>query len=261
LTIVEPDSLKEVYVMSGVAELPFNFPVAQSKDLLVYLYDTVLGDESVLIEDTDYTFDQTDPSFPTTGSITILDTAVYENTELQVTITRDTELVQEYDMEFEQDMNPVQLEFEQDRQCMMAQDMVEADRNSVRFPPSEKVENSDNILPTKAVRANSLLGFDENGDFSVSEDLLDEAVDKAVEQGTAEAEGYANSASASASASEASAQDSLDYALQAQTAQAGAELAETNVNNVINNASINEINFFLGSRVDSTATLTYGGRV
>ena len=235
MTVTQPSTLKTVYTMNGATTLPFTFPVAEESDVIAYSYDKTTGDEVTLVQGTDYNVSLSG-SLPSVGSIILLNSDLYNDTNFEVTITRFTEQVQEYDMEFEQEMNPQQLEYEMDRRTMMAQDNVQLAQEAIRFPYSEKVENDDNILPTKAVRANTLLGFDADGKFSVSSELFEDAISDATERAETAAE---------------SAEDSAERA----------ETAETNVLNVINNANINEINLTLGSRTDGTATLTYGGRV
>ncbi len=166
MTIVEPTTLKEVYTMNGVAVLPFTFPVAQEEDLKAYSYDTVEGDETLLVEGTDYTIAFTELDFPSAGSITLLNSDLYTNVNFQVTMTRDTEQVQEYDMEFAQNMSPAQLEFEIDRDVMMVQDLDQKQKESIRFPSSEEVADGGNVLPTIAMRTDTVLGFDSDGNFT-----------------------------------------------------------------------------------------------
>lgn len=216
MPIVEPTTLKMNYTMNGVATLPFTFPIAQGEDIRVYSYDTVNGTEVLLAEVTDFTLAYTETDFPTTGSITLLDSALYNDTNFQVTITRDTERVQEYDMQFAQKMDPDQLEFEEDRQVMMVQDLNKLNSEAVRFPSSEVIEDDANFLPTKATRAGALLGFDDDGNFTTSADLLDEAVADATAAAEASATDAANSASA-ASTSETNAATSASNASTSET--------------------------------------------
>lgn len=224
MTISEPTYLKKVYSMNGVATLPFAFPAAQSSDLRVYSYDTVNGTETLLTETTDYTVAFTDATLPSAGSVTLLDSALYNDTDFEVTLTRDTEAVQEYDMEFGQKMDPTQLEFEQDRQVMMIQDEQQVLNEVVRFPSSEEVTSGANILPTKANRANSVLAFDENSNFTTSTTILDAAVADA----TAAADASATAAALSETNAAISETNAATSASNAATSESNAATSETN---------------------------------
>ncbi len=242
MTIVQPSTLKTVYNMNGVRDLPFSFPVANEDDIIVLSYDTTTGEQVLLTIGADYTV-SFQGDLPSIGSIYLLNSNLFNDTNFQVTLTRFTGQVQEYDMSFEQEMNPVQLEYEMDRRTMMAQDSTQLAQEAIRFPSSEIVEDNSNVLPTKAIRTNSLLGFDADGNFSTSATLFDDAIHDATELAIQSAE------------------DAEQSAIDAENSANIAQASETNVLNIINDAGINEINLTLGSRVDGTATLTYGGRV
>ena len=224
MTITEPTTLKIVFTMNGVAVLPFSFPASQSEDLRVYSYDTINGIEALLTEVTDYTVAFTDATLPSAGSVTLLDSALYNDTDFQVTLTRFTEQVNEYDMEFGQRMNPEQLEFEQDRQVQMIQDIAQGLSEAVVFPTSEDVAPGANVLPTIALRANGILGFDANGDFTTSTTILNDAVADAT------------------AASAASAAAALVSEGNASTSETNAATSETNAATSETNAGISEAN-------------------
>ena len=210
--------------MNGVAVLPFSFPASQSEDLRVYSYDTINGIELPLTEVTDYTIAFTDATLPSAGSVTLLDSALYNDTNFQVTLTRFTGQVNEYDMEFGQRMNPEQLEFEQDRQVQMIQDIAQGLSEAVVFPTSEEVAPGANVLPTVALRKNGILGFDANGDFTTSTTILDDAVADAT------------------AASAASAAAALVSEGNASTSESNAATSESNASTSATNAGISETN-------------------
>ena len=218
MTTTEPTTLKQVYTMNGVAVLPFSFPASQSEDLRVYSYDTINGIQTLLTEVTDYTIAFTDATLPSAGSVTLLSSVLYNDTNFQVTLTRFTGQVNEYDMEFGQRMNPEQLEFEQDRQVQMIQDIAQGLSEAVVFPTSEEVAPGANVLPTVALRKNGILGFDANGDFTTSTTILDDAVADATAASAASAaaalvsEGNASTSESNAAASESNASTSATNA-------------------------------------------------
>ena len=210
--------------MNGVAVLPFSFPASQSEDLRVYSYDTINGIQTLLTEVTDYTIAFTDATLPSAGSVTLLSSALYNDTNFQVTLTRFTGQVNEYDMEFGQRMNPEQLEFEQDRQVQMIQDIAQGLSEAVVFPTSEEVAPGANVLPTVALRKNGILGFDANGDFTTSTTILDDAVADAT------------------AASAASAAAALVSEGNASTSESNAATSESNASTSATNAGISETN-------------------
>ena len=210
--------------MNGVAVLPFSFPASQSEDLRVYSYDTINGIQTLLTEVTDYTIAFTDATLPSAGSVTLLSSVLYNDTNFQVTLTRFTGQVNEYDMEFGQRMNPEQLEFEQDRQVQMIQDIAQGLSEAVVFPTSEEVAPGANVLPTVALRKNGILGFDANGDFTTSLTILDDAVADAT------------------AASAASAAAALVSEGNASTSESNAATSESNASTSATNAGISETN-------------------
>ena len=210
--------------MNGVAVLPFSFPASQSEDLRVYSYDTINGIQTLLTEVTDYTIAFTDATLPSAGSVTLLSSVLYNDTNFQVTLTRFTGQVNEYDMEFGQRMNPEQLEFEQDRQVQMIQDIAQGLSEAVVFPTSEEVAPGANVLPTVALRKNGILGFDANGDFTTSTTILDDAVADAT------------------AASAASAAAALVSEGNASTSESNAATSESNASTSATNAGISETN-------------------
>jgi len=224
LTTTEPTTLKQVFTMNGVAVLPFSFPASQSEDLRVYSYDTINGIQTLLTEVTDYTIAFTDATLPSAGSVTLLSSVLYNDTNFQVTLTRFTGQVNEYDMEFGQRMNPEQLEFEQDRQVQMIQDIAQGLSEAVVFPTSEEVAPGANVLPTVALRKNGILGFDANGDFTTSTTILDDAVADAT------------------AASAASAAAALVSEGNASTSESNAATSESNASTSATNAGISETN-------------------
>lgn len=224
MTTTKPTTLKQLFTMNGVAVLPFSFPASQSEDLRVYSYDTINGIELPLTEVTDYTIAFTDATLPSAGSVTLLDSVLYNDTNFQVTLTRFTGQVNEYDMEFGQRMNPEQLEFEQDRQVQMIQDIAQGLSEAVVFPTSEEVAPGANVLPTVALRKNGILGFDANGDFTTSTTILDDAVADAT------------------AASAASAAAALVSEGNASTSESNAATSESNASTSATNAGISETN-------------------
>ena len=224
MTTTKPTTLKQVYTMNGVAVLPFSFPASQSEDLRVYSYDTINGIQTLLTEVTDYTIAFTDATLPSAGSVTLLSSVLYNDTDFQVTLTRFTGQVNEYDMEFGQRMNPEQLEFEQDRQVQMIQDIAQGLSEAVVFPTSEEVAPGANVLPTVALRKNGILGFDANGDFTTSTTILDDAVADAT------------------AASAASAAAALVSEGNASTSESNAATSESNASTSATNAGISETN-------------------
>ena len=210
--------------MNGVSVLPFSFPASQSEDLRVYSYDTINGIQTLLTEVTDYTIAFTDATLPSAGSVTLLSSVLYNDTNFQVTLTRFTGQVNEYDMEFGQRMNPEQLEFEQDRQVQMIQDISQGLSEAVVFPTSEEVAPGANVLPTVALRANGILGFDANGDFTTSTTILNDAV------------------AAATAASAASAAAALVSEGNASTSESNAATSESNASTSATNAGISETN-------------------
>jgi hypothetical protein len=200
VTIPEPDYLKIVYTMNGADTLPFTFPVAQEADVRVFSYDTIEGTETTLVNGTDFNVVFTTPGvFPSAGSVVLLNSDLYDDLQFQVTITRSTARVQNYDMEFAEGMDPDQLEFELDRLTMMAQDANLKQDEAIRYPDSEVVAEGANLLPTAADRADTILGFGPDSEFT-----------------TYPTEGSSTAAAeASAAASAASAVESADSAAEA----------------------------------------------
>jgi hypothetical protein len=178
------------------------------------------------------------------GDVKLLNPNLYEDTSMQVTITRNTKNVQRYDMEYNQKMNPNQLEKTIDRIVMANQDQESSmDNDFVRFPLSEKVAQGSNILPTKAERKESVLAFDENGEFTTTKEILKKAVDEATQRAEDASE---------------RAEDSADSANQSEQ---NAKFYYESTADIIENANVNCVNLDLGSRIDGTASLTFGSRL
>jgi len=149
---ISNETLRVDYDCDGaVTEFPITIAYINDEDLKVVHYDDDAGEEYTLTLNTQYTI----------SGGNVVTTLTYPAGD-RIAISRDMALTQPIDLQAGDDMDPEAIETGLDRLTLMAQQVVNATKRSVKL--AETDPDADLILPQKTARQNSYLHFDENGD-------------------------------------------------------------------------------------------------
>jgi hypothetical protein len=148
----------------------FTFKILDEDDITVTVRNTS-GVETTLVITTDYTV--TGVGIEAGGSITLVNsgqawlTSGSLTSSYALTIRRVLTFVQEYEFSSQSTFLPERHEEAYDRVVMLAQQNEQATNGSIRLPETEDPEDYDLRLPSEALRAGYVLGFDANGDLEM----------------------------------------------------------------------------------------------
>ncbi len=191
---------------AGTGPYAFNFPVLIQTDLDVY------KDATKLTLTTNYTVSIGSAG---TGTVTLVDAATGDNT---ITIVGARAIQRTTDFVTAGDLLASSLNTELDSQTIFAQQTSEDADRAIKAPVTDPT-SIDMSLPAKATRATKVLGFDSDGDPTVSTQTL-AAMEAGATTATTKASEAATSATAAASSATASASSATASANSA-TASAG----------------------------------------
>lgn len=147
----------------------FDFTILLSDDIEVRLIDDSTGVGTLLTLTTDYSLSATNNNFSGGGTITTVQTY---NAGFTILATRSSAQTQETNFQRGQPIPPEILEGILDRQTMNIQDISAVQDRSILAPIEDDSPNM--RLPSAINRADSTLGFDENGDVTVVSGVLSE---------------------------------------------------------------------------------------
>ena len=191
---------------AGTGPYAFNFPILIQTDLDVY------KDATKLTLTTNYTVSIGSAG---TGTVTLVDAATGDNT---ITIVGARAIQRTTDFVTAGDLLASSLNTELDSQTIFAQQTSEDADRAIKAPVTDPT-SIDMSLPAKATRATKVLGFDSDGDPTVSTLTL-AAMEAGATTATTKASEAASSATAAASSATASASSATASANSA-TASAG----------------------------------------
>ena len=143
-------------------EIPFNFPVGSSGEIIVITRVTSTGVESTFTETTDYTVSLID-SGKSGGTVTLV-SALATTSECHV--IRDTDLTQTLDLIQGDDFSAENVENALDKQCKLAINNADGIIRALRAPPTDATD-IDMELPNSVDRASQYLAFNSDGEPTV----------------------------------------------------------------------------------------------
>lgn len=169
------------FIATGVAQvLPFTFRIFTVNDVVVYVSDLV-GGETKLTNQSGFSVSMNaDQNVSPGGTVTITSTLNY-------TLTLTTELANTQPAQFPNGgaFYSTVVNDALDRLTVLIQQAVNAAARSLKFPVSDGSVNT--TLPNKIARANKVLGFDANGDVTVSSTDVNNVVQSAANAAAAQA--------------------------------------------------------------------------
>lgn len=153
----------------SAATFPFSFKVFEAEDVVVVRLEDATSTETTLTLTTDFTVAlNVDQNSNPGGSITLV--AGNLPTGFQVVITSDIEPLQETDLTNQGGFYPEVINDALDRSTILIQQQAEELGRSIRFSLTNTI-GSFEITQSAAARANKVLGFDNAGEFVVSQEL------------------------------------------------------------------------------------------
>lgn len=158
------------YPGNGSADtFPFSFKVFEAADVVVVRLEDATSAETTLTLTTDFTVAlNVDQNSNPGGSITLVSGNLPAG--YQVVITSDIEPLQETDLTNQGGFYPEVINDALDRSTILIQQQASEINRSIRFSLTNTI-GSFEITQNAAARANKVLGFDNAGEFAVSQEL------------------------------------------------------------------------------------------
>jgi len=158
---------KVQYTCNGTTDtFPYTFKIIQSADLYV-IYTDLAGEDTQWTESTEYTVTAVGEE---TGGNVVVETIYVPASGTQLTIYRDVPLTQDSDYVENDPFHADTLETDLDRMVMIMQQLDEIFSRVFQLKITDG-SDPDMTIPNLADRAETILGFDENGDLTVYDNV------------------------------------------------------------------------------------------